>query len=389
MTATVTNPTTTPALSFTLGAITPTSIVSPIATHTTSIITPLLIGGSTSTSKITYKTTTGTGTTGADHVFVSGTNGGTEIARFTNAGSLSLGVGTTPAARLDILLSNVVSQNIGLKSVVSGATAQNTGITTTASGGGTSFGLQATATNGTINTYAVTAEATGSGTGTVYGLLSTASGGHANYGCNSSASDNSSTDNYGGSFTATDAISSNIALNASVSGAGLYGIGLGINSNCTDNGAVNTGVLISSSGGSHNYAIISPEGDSSGFGISLPQATLHVVGSLRVDGRAHTSQGANLTAANNLTLETNGNSFLVSGNTTINAITSTNWISGDIIRLIFSGTLTLKNETSGGAGTKQIWLGGDVDMSVTPDDIVTLMLESSCNCWREISRTVH
>jgi len=68
-----------------------TTFSTPVASHSTSLKSPLIIGGSGTTQSLTYKTTTGVGTTGADHIFTSGNNGATEIARFTNAGAFLVG----------------------------------------------------------------------------------------------------------------------------------------------------------------------------------------------------------------------------------------------------------------------------------------------------------
>ena len=61
------------------------------AAISTSLTTPLLIGGTTTTSPITYKTTTGVGTTGADHIFQIGNNGATEAMRILNNGNIGVG----------------------------------------------------------------------------------------------------------------------------------------------------------------------------------------------------------------------------------------------------------------------------------------------------------
>lgn len=68
-----------------------TTFSTPVASNSTSLTSPLIIGGSGTTQSLTYKTTTGVGTTGADHIFVSGNNGATEIARMTNAGEFLVG----------------------------------------------------------------------------------------------------------------------------------------------------------------------------------------------------------------------------------------------------------------------------------------------------------
>ena len=56
---------------------------------------PLLVGGTTTTSSLTFKTTTGVGTTGADHIFLVGNNGATEAMRISNNGYV--GIGTSSA----------------------------------------------------------------------------------------------------------------------------------------------------------------------------------------------------------------------------------------------------------------------------------------------------
>ena len=67
-----------------------TTFSTPVASHSTSLTSPLIIGGSGTTQSLTYKTQQVVGTTGADHIFVSGNNGATEIARMTNAGEFLL-----------------------------------------------------------------------------------------------------------------------------------------------------------------------------------------------------------------------------------------------------------------------------------------------------------
>jgi len=62
--------------------------------------------GSTSTnSGVTYKTTTGIGATGADHIFQVGNNGATEAMRIINSGNVGIGV-ATPLYKLDVAETN-------------------------------------------------------------------------------------------------------------------------------------------------------------------------------------------------------------------------------------------------------------------------------------------
>jgi hypothetical protein len=56
---------------------------------------PIVIGGSTATSTLTLQSTSGVGTTGADVIIKTGTNGSIENARFYNGGQASFGVPCT------------------------------------------------------------------------------------------------------------------------------------------------------------------------------------------------------------------------------------------------------------------------------------------------------
>ncbi|MES2649404.1 MAG: hypothetical protein V4717_21180 [Bacteroidota bacterium] len=60
-----------------------------------------ILGGTTSTSSISYQTTSASGTTGADHIFKVGNNGATEAMRILNNGNI--GIGTSPVAKLHLL----------------------------------------------------------------------------------------------------------------------------------------------------------------------------------------------------------------------------------------------------------------------------------------------
>lgn len=81
-----------------IGTTTPLAGSFTTVAASTSVTSPLLIGGSGTTQTLTYKTTTGTGATGADHIFVVGTNGATEAMRILN--SASIGIGATDPKKL-------------------------------------------------------------------------------------------------------------------------------------------------------------------------------------------------------------------------------------------------------------------------------------------------
>ena len=71
----------------------------------TSLTTPLLIGGTGTTSTLTLKTTTGVGASGADLIFQVGSNGGTEAARILNSGNVGIGT-ASPSALLHLTASS-------------------------------------------------------------------------------------------------------------------------------------------------------------------------------------------------------------------------------------------------------------------------------------------
>jgi len=70
-------------------------------TFTTQIITPLVIGGTTTTSDLNLKTTSGIGATGADMHFLVGNNGATEAMTILNDGKVGIGT-AAPGATLEV-----------------------------------------------------------------------------------------------------------------------------------------------------------------------------------------------------------------------------------------------------------------------------------------------
>lgn len=70
-------------------------------TFSTDITTPLIIGGTGTTSTLTFRTTSGVGTTNADMIFQVGNNGATEAMRITNGGFV--GIGTTPTTKFSVV----------------------------------------------------------------------------------------------------------------------------------------------------------------------------------------------------------------------------------------------------------------------------------------------
>lgn len=108
--------------------------------------------------------------------------------------------------------------------------------------------------------------------------------------------------------------------------------------------------------------------------------------SLKTSTRLQNAKGADVASANDLTLGTDGNVFHITGNTTINAITTANWQAGSEVTLIFDSNPTVKHNTSGSAGTAKMLLSGAGDLSATANDTLTLVYDGTS--WFEKCRTV-
>lgn len=71
------------------------------AASATSIVVPTITGGTGTTQNLTFKPTSGNGTTGADHIFQVGNNGGTEAMRILNNGNIGIGI-VSPNEKLEV-----------------------------------------------------------------------------------------------------------------------------------------------------------------------------------------------------------------------------------------------------------------------------------------------
>jgi hypothetical protein len=97
-------------------------------------------------------------------------------------------------------------------------------------------------------------------------------------------------------------------------------------------------------------------------------------------------KGSDVASADAVTLGFGGNTFDITGTTTINHITSTNWLVGSVMILHFDGATTLTNNAGGLSGAEcNILLSGDVNYTTSAGDILTFLLHDSTN-WQEISR---
>jgi len=97
------------------------------ATLNTSLTTPLEIGGTTTTSTKTFRTTSGNATTGSDFIWQNGNNGATEQMRLLNSGALLIGTATqTSSPSGTSTLEVAKNQNSGTLVTISNTTS-NTG----------------------------------------------------------------------------------------------------------------------------------------------------------------------------------------------------------------------------------------------------------------------
>lgn len=92
-------------------------------------------------------------------------------------------------------------------------------------------------------------------------------------------------------------------------------------------------------------------------------------------------------SANSLTLGS-GNSFYLNTTTQLNLISITDWQDGAVIRLIFSGNTTVKNNQAAVGAFKPILLAGGIDFSATNADVLTLICVNQSS-WLEVSRSVN
>lgn len=97
-------------------------------------------------------------------------------------------------------------------------------------------------------------------------------------------------------------------------------------------------------------------------------------------------KGADVVAANNQTLGHDGNFFVVTGNTQINAITTQHWEAGVTVKLLFSGTPVVKHNTAGGGGTAVMKLATSADFNAAADSLLFLTYDGTV--WHEITRKV-
>lgn len=103
--------------------------------------------------------------------------------------------------------------------------------------------------------------------------------------------------------------------------------------------------------------------------------------SSRFDGRVLEAKGANVASASTLTLGGDGNTFQVTGTTTVNYITTTGWTSGSKVTLTFAAATTLThNAATPPANTAAIFTQSGSNYATKAGSVVELVYDGTY--WR-------
>lgn len=121
---------------------------------------------------------------------------------------------------------------------------------------------------------------------------------------------------------------------------------------------------------SGNTNAVSADGGSNPSCINVNDGT-------RIRNGSPSTSGDVIASANDLSLGSNGDYFVISGTTQINAIVTAPWQKGNKLRLQFQDALTLKHNTSGGAGTAKIKLDAEDDRLTANGMIIELVYDGT------------
>jgi hypothetical protein len=103
--------------------------------------------------------------------------------------------------------------------------------------------------------------------------------------------------------------------------------------------------------------------------------------------RLQEAKGADIASATTVTLGAAGNTFKITGTTTIDGIVTTNWQAGSIVYLWFSGALTFTHSSGApGASAVAMLLSGSVNLTTAANTILTLVYDGTN--WQEVCRKV-
>ncbi len=169
----------------------------------------ILTGGTGSTDDLVLKTTSGAGTSGADMIFQTGTNGGTEAMRILYNGDVGIGT-ASPNSRLEVYRGGAVTgSNYGIGT---------TNSTTSSTAGISKFGIASTVT-GSWNNSSTSSQTYGAQ------FSNSTTGGYGTYGV-VAMNTSSGVYNYGGYFAAIGGGTNNYAVYANGSNGSTYNYGI-------------------------------------------------------------------------------------------------------------------------------------------------------------------
>ena len=110
-----------------------------------------------------------------------------------------------------------------------------------------------------------------------------------------------------------------------------------------------------------------------------------------VGGRLQEDMGASSVAsADAITLGADGNTFTITGTTTINHMINTGWQSGSKVTLLYptGGGFTFTSSAGGSTGAEaDFFLSSNSDFNITAGGTLTLVYEGVSNLWIEIGRS--
>lgn len=153
---------------------------------------------------------------------------------------------------------------------------------------------------------------------------------------------------------------------------------------------VGENVMVGSAGGTTTGLLVGGNVSNFNFGTDIFSG---ITTKYSISGTSYThtephGQGANVTAANNLTLGVDGDYYEIDGATQINLLSATGWFGGDRVILKFNSNPTVKTGQATSGANKSIKLNGAVDFSATAGDTLSLVYDATDAIWYEQARAV-
>ncbi len=117
--------------------------------------------------------------------------------------------------------------------------------------------------------------------------------------------------------------------------------------------------------------------------LAMGSQNIDAINDVTLEGRMKLDKGVDIASAGIMTLGADGNTFDITGTTTINEISPTSWQVGSIITLQFDSNPQV---THNSGGTNDILLGDQANFATTASDVLTLFYNGVD--WVEVSRSV-